>query len=267
MSDQPLVSCLMLTLASPARLPFLRRSIADYCVQTHGNRELVIVTDPGPTEAKTALAHHVATLGREDIRIIEPSGVLSVGALRNFSQASARGEVFCQWDDDDMHHPERIERQLAALAGSGAEAVYLQEVMHFFPAERALYCDNWRASEYTVMPGTLMCRADAAIGYPQSGPNARLGEDSEVCGEFLRRGGLHPLAGAPHLFVYVTHGANNWDDSHHRMLADRLGVSPGLLRRREPALREGLRAFDFGADEVTVRGPSGLAFSLGGDDG
>ena len=31
------------------------------------------------------------------------------------------------------------------------------------------------------------------------------------------------LEGAPHLYVYVSHGENSWDQGHHRMLADRLG--------------------------------------------
>jgi glycosyltransferase involved in cell wall biosynthesis len=264
MPDDILVSCLLVTLASPERIGFARRAIAAYRAQTHPKRELVIVTDPGPTEAKAALAAHLAALGRDDIRMIEPASALTLGGLRNLARDSARGEVHCQWDDDDLHHPERIERQLGALEDSGAEAVCLQEVMQFFPATRALYCTNWRATEYTAFPGSLMCKARSTVRYPESGPESRLGEDSVVCAQFLRLGALHALAGAPHLFVYLSHGANSWPDDHHRMLANRLGVSRGLLRRREAALREDLRPFDFGAGEVTMRGPNGAAFTFPG---
>lgn len=254
----------MVTLPSPGRLTFLKRAVAAYCNQTHSPRELVIVLDQGPAEAKAAIANHVAELDRHDIRIVEAASARPLGALRNLSRASARGQVHCQWDDDDLHHPTRIERQLAALAETGAEANCLQDIMHFFPETRTLYWTNWRLAEPTVMPSTLMCKATAGVRYPESGPNARLGEDTDVCLQFLQRGGLCPLADAPHLFVYVSHGANTWGNDHHKMLADRLGLSQGLLRRREAKILEDLRPFDFGPGVVSVCGPNGVAFTIDG---
>lgn len=262
MPDDVLVSCLMVTLPSPQRLAFLKRAIAAYCAQTYSPRELVIVLDQGTADAKAAITEHVATLGRDDVRIIESPCAMSLGALRNLSRASARGEVHCQWDDDDLHHPQRVERQLAALAASGAQAVCLQEVMLFFTASHEIYWTNWRAAEPTVMPATLMCLATAPVRYPESGPNSRLGEDTDVALQFLRLGALHPLADAPHLYVYVCHGANTWGGDFHPMLAARLGLSQGLLLRREARIRESLRAFDFGPGPVSVRGPNGAAFTI-----
>lgn len=253
----------MVTLPSPGRFAFVKRSIAAYCAQTHARRELVMLLDQGPAEAKAAVAAHVASLGRDDIRIVEAPGEMTLGALRNLSRASARGEVQCQWDDDDLHHPERIERQLAALVASGAEATCLQEVMLFFTAARTLYWTNWRATEPTVMPATLMSRASAPVRYPEIGPAAQRGEDTDVCIQLLQRGGLHPITEAPHLFAYVNHGSNTWGDDFHQMLAERLGLSQGLLRRREARLREGLAGLAFGAAAVEVRGPNGAAFTLG----
>ena len=58
-----MVSCLMVTIALPERAPYLRRSVADYCRQTHSNRELVIVLDSGQPEAKAAIAEHSAPQG------------------------------------------------------------------------------------------------------------------------------------------------------------------------------------------------------------
>lgn len=264
MAEDTLVSCLMVTLPSPGRLDFLKRSVAAYCAQTHARRELVMVLDQGPAQAKAAIADHVASLGRADIRIVTAPDGMTLGALRNLSRDSARGDVHCQWDDDDLHHPERIERQLDALTVSGAEAVCLQEVLMFFTAARTLYWTNWRATEPTVMPATLTCRSDAPARYPETGPTALRGEDTDVCLQLLTRGGLHPLAAAPHLYGYVNHGANTWDDGFHQMLAERLGLSQGLLRRREAQLREGLAGLDFGPGRVEARGPNGAAFSFGG---
>jgi glycosyltransferase involved in cell wall biosynthesis len=263
-TDEPLISCLMVTLPVHDRFARLKHSIAGYLAQTHGRRELVVVLDAGTLgTTAAAIKGHVATLGRDDIRIIEVAGTPTLGALRNFSKASARGEVVCQWDDDDLHHPERLERQLAALIQSRVEGVCLQEVMQFFPAERSLYCTNWRATEAKAHPGTLMRWSRSAVLYPETGERARLGEDLDVVLQLQDRGAYAVLAGAPHLYVYVSHGGNSWNDGHHRMLANSLGLSQGLLRRRESALREGLAPFDFGPGAVNVRGANGAAFSLG----
>jgi hypothetical protein len=64
----------------------------------------------------------------------------------------------------------------------------------------------------------------------------------------------------PHLYVYVTHGANSSPSDHHARLAGELSISRGLLQRRETLLREGLRPF--GLDGVGVEGPNGRAFTL-----
>jgi hypothetical protein len=56
---------------------------------------------------------------------------------------------------------------------------------------------------------------------------------------------------------------NTRSNDFHAMLAERLGVSQGLLRRREAKIREWLQAFDFGAGVVSVQGPNGVAFTLG----
>ncbi|MFI4976867.1 MAG: glycosyltransferase family 2 protein [Caulobacterales bacterium] len=253
----------MVTLATPQRLVLAKRALEAFCAQTHATRELLIVTDPG---AKAGLETMAAALGRDDIRIIEANRAAPLGALRNIARDNARGDVHCQWDDDDLHHPERLERQLAVLTARSAQAVCLQEVMQFFPAERALYRTNWRATEAGVFPGSLMCRANAPARYPETGPAARLGEDLDVVAQLRKGGRLHALADAPHLYVYVSHGANSWPDDHHRMLADRLAVSPGLLRRHEPQLRQGLMPFDFGPGVVTVRGPAGPAFTIDVED-
>jgi glycosyltransferase involved in cell wall biosynthesis len=252
----------MVTLPSPRRLAFLKRSIAAYCAQTYARRELVIVLDQGTAEDKAAIIDHVATLGRDDVRIVESPRAMSLGALRNLSRASARGEVHCQWDDDDLHHPQRVELEFAALIACGAQAVCLQEVMLLLTASSELYWTNWRAAEPTVMPATLMCLATAPVRYPESGPHSRLGEDTDVALQLLRLGGLHPMTDASHLFVYVGHAANTWGTEFHPMLASRLGLSKGLLLRREARIRESLRAFDFGPGPVTVRGPNGVAFTL-----
>jgi hypothetical protein len=155
----------------------------------------------------------------------------------------------------------RIELQLSALRNSGWPACYLQEFFQYFPAERCLYKLNFCNSPDGVALNTLMCLRKLAVRYPESGPDSVRGEDKALVAEIRALGGYHTLADVAHLYVYVSHGANTWDDGHHRMLTEKLAVSKGLLKRSEVNLRLGLAPFDFGAP-IAVMGRNGEAFTL-----
>jgi glycosyltransferase involved in cell wall biosynthesis len=253
---------LLVTLPVAQRFAYFQRSVTAYCRQTYPHRELIVVLDSGPAEIRAAMLAYLAGLARSDIHVIEAPDKCSLGRLRNLSRGAAHGEVLCQWDDDDLHHPRRLEQQLQALQNTNGQAVCLQEVMQYFPRTRSLYCINWRLTEAKGHPGTLMCRRSAAIKYPESGPEAQRGEDLAVARQLQQRKGYGVLAGAPHLYVYVSHGINTWAADHHRMLATKLALSQGLLRRREAQLRQGLEPFDFGPGTVVVQGNNGAAFTL-----
>lgn len=259
-----MISCLMVTKPVPDRFERMKRSVADYLRQTHANRELVMVIDGRVAEPTTAaIRAHVASLGRSDIRLAEPAGAASLGALRNVSLGEARGEVVCLWDDDDLHHPDRLARQLATLVEADAETLALRHTMQFVERERLLYCVNWARTEAKALPATLMWRAPAPVVYPETGPEAHLGEDVVVALQLQARGGYRVLADEPALYVYVSHGANTYDVAHHQGLLSLLALSKGLLLRREAALREALAAHDFGPGSVTVQGANGPAFVIG----
>ena len=258
----PLISCLMVTQPRAERIPLLKQTLADYCRQRHPRREMVVVADVAEPAAAAPLRQVLEGFGRADLRLVLPPAKLSLGALRNLSWQAARGEVVCQWDDDDRHHPERLAKQWSALRDSGLGACYLEQFMQFFPAERLLYRVNFRPSPDRVAVNTLMALRTLPQRYPEAGPDAALGEDAALFAAIRADGGFHTLAEEPCLFVYVSHGANTWHQGHHRMLAERLGASQGLLRRAEARLRAGLAAFDFGPGAVTVIGPNGPAFSL-----
>lgn len=262
---EPLISCLMVTLPVAARLQAFAHSLDAFCRQTYANRELVIVRDRGTAEVADDMARIVAGVGRDDIRLIDPPLPQTLGALRNISWREARGEFVCQWDDDDLYHPQRLAIQLAALRRNDARSVCLQEVMQYSPNSRELRLTNWRASPQASKPGSLLCLRDSPIRYPETGADALLGEDLIVHAQLQALGGFQTLAGAAHLYVYVSHGQNTCSAEHHRMIADRLGVSKGLLLRREAEIREGMAAFDFGPGDVTVAGPNGPAFAIPGE--
>ncbi len=244
----------MVTRGTAPRLPMLARAIAGFACQTHAARELVIVADAGADVG--AVERLAAAAGT--VRVVTAEPGVTLGALRNRSVASARGNVVCQWDDDDLHHPERIARQLAAMGAAGACA--LSEVMLLDSPARVLRWANWAATPAGGHPGTLMARRERMPAYPEAGPQASLGEDLAMWQALAAAGPVGRLGGMPHLYVYVSHGRNSWPAVHHAMLADRLALSRGLLRRREQAIRAGLAPF--GLAGMSVEGANGPAFTL-----
>jgi glycosyltransferase involved in cell wall biosynthesis len=259
----PTISCLMVTKPTPERVRFAKRAIACFLSQSYPNKELVIVVHgPGSPAEGESLERHVESLARDEIKLLHPQGKANLGELRNISLDHARGEVLCQWDDDDLYHPERLSQQAKPLDEPDCEAVLLSDVMHFFEKERKLYCLNWSATPARGHPGTLMVKRSSAIRYPSAGADAARGEDLAVALALHRRERIQILAGAPHLFIYVNHGANTWEQDHHQMLADELAISRGLLLRREVEIRTGLAPLDLGPGLVNVHGRNGPAFEI-----
>ena len=252
----------MVTQPRPGRRAGLVRAVQAYARQTHANRELIVVIDREPEEDRAQAEAAIAAVGAPAVSIVRAMPSLTLGALRNLSVAHASGDFICQWDDDDLHHPERIAAQYAALEQSGRDATILQEVMLYQEAAGTLRWLNWAATPAGGHPGTLLCRRSAMPLYPETGPAARRGEDLAVVEVLRGRGALHLQSGLPHLYLYAVHGTNTWPPEHLAMLGDTLAISRGLLLRREAALRAGLAAFDFGGAAVGVDGANGRAFTL-----
>jgi hypothetical protein len=253
----------MVTRLSSDRTQAVRSAVAAFQAQTHQSRELVVVIDPSAHAAGRAeLETVIRASGPAPIRVVEMPGTPPLGALRNRAIAEAHGDFVCQWDDDDIYHPERLSAQLAALREGGHEALLLQDVLQFFPGRRMLYWTNWRATAAGGHPGALFMHSGVPVRYPETGPEARLGEDTALAVQLRGRARLGALAGQPHLFAYVSHGANSWDDGHHRMLAETLAISKGLLVRKEAELRAGIAALDLGRGGISVCGSNGPAFGI-----
>jgi glycosyltransferase involved in cell wall biosynthesis len=255
----------MVTLPVAGRLPYVKSSVGAYARQAYPNKELLVAINGGDADARAALVDYFDALKRPDIRVLQIDGDLTLGRLRNITLEQAHGEAICQWDDDDLHHPDRLSLQLQALLEGDYEAAYLQDVMQYVPADRSLYWTRWSATEAQYHPGTLMARRGAPILYETEGGQACLGEDLKVALALNARGKVRRIDGIAHLFVYTSHGANSWDDGHHKMLRDRLAISRGLLLRREAEIRDGLRPYRFDAYPVQVRGNNGVAFQIEAD--
>jgi glycosyltransferase involved in cell wall biosynthesis len=224
-----LVSCLTITRA--ARLPALARAMRAFARQTWPVRELVIVHDGGPS-LQSEIEALAARFPGCDIRVHGEEAGLPLGALRNRSIELAKGALVCQWDDDDLYHPERLARQARCLADARAEFCFLTDQMHLFMQTGEMFWDDWtvEAPPMHLIQGTLFGRRDRLGRYPEIGR----GGDTPLVLDLVRRGArIAELRDAGWLYVYVYDGLNAFDLAHHAR------ISAWKRRRRDTLLSAG----------------------------
>jgi glycosyltransferase involved in cell wall biosynthesis len=201
----PLISCLCVTRGKPEKL---RRAIDCFFAQKYSNKELVVVyEDDDP--ATHLVAQSLISAGRADLIAVRArtSPKMMLGELRTLAVERSRGEYFCQWDDDDWYHNERLLLQLAALSSSRSRACILTHWLMFDEMHHQAYCSHRRLWE-----GSILCRKDVATSELQYPAEAK-GEDNIFTQGLVARGYVHPLL-APGLYIYTVHGKNTWPRDH-----------------------------------------------------
>lgn len=209
------VSCLVVT--RPGRLDRLVTAIACFEHQTHPRRELVVVHDGDRSFDADVRAVCAGGVSGAPVTV-HRSPRRRLGTLRNTSVEVASGEVVCQWDDDDLHHPRRIAEQLDHMLAVDAAACLLTDQLHLFESTGELAWDDWTVEPFpmSLIPGTLLARVATLGRYPRR----RRGEDTAVVtGLVADRRRVRGLQDAGWLYVYVSHGANAFSDAHHRAIS------------------------------------------------
>ncbi|MDR3415100.1 MAG: glycosyltransferase family A protein [Nevskia sp.] len=198
----PKISCLMVT---RGRLPRARLAIDCYLRQTYPDKELVIVTESPEPE----LDEHLAALNHPDLRLVTvPPSTGRLGALRNVAVEQARGELVCQWDDDDLYDPQRLEVQYGILRQAQAQACLMQRWLLWWPARRRLAVSRARRWE-----GSILCLKSAMPRYP----DLAQGEDTPAIQQLCVSARV-ALFSLPQLYLYVWHGSNTCTDTHFESL-------------------------------------------------
>jgi len=258
----PFVSCLMVAKPTASRFRLFERSLRGYLAQTHPNRELIIVMSHLSRRDRRTAVRYVGQLGRADIRLTYVAGNPSLGRLRNISIDIATGGLCCQWDDDDIYHPRRLEVQLREMRRARRGGVFQQTLLHFFERTRELYVQDWGLvpPPDNCHPGTGLWVSDAGIRYPVRGADARKREDLAFMVRHRERHGHLRLRSHPHLYVYTYSGTNTWDRSHHRMLISRLAPSRAVMLGIRADLERDLDALDLRHGPIRVMSSEGLAF-------
>ncbi|MEM7396241.1 MAG: hypothetical protein AAF492_28225, partial [Verrucomicrobiota bacterium] len=184
------ISCI---LVSSGGLSVATSSIDDFLAQTYPERELMVVTPPGP------LADFVNALNRPDVRpllIDDPD--LSARDLYSRGVAETEGAILCLWDENVRYHPARLEVQWQEMTAQQADASVLNEQLYFHEETQALYWLAW--DETTPVQGllrSLMVRRTAISECPEfleAGSLGEAGDPFSTQGPFIRvhgRGILH----------------------------------------------------------------------------
>ncbi len=207
----PLISCLCV---SQNDIETVTNSIDNFLNQTYINKELVIVTEkhnPNLLELRNLVG--VKDKGKKQIKLIIVSGrkYPTLGHLRNLSVENAKGEYVLQWDDDDIHHKERMSFMYNTLIESNKESCFLRKVIIVDKNTNKKYLSrNWGGVE-----GTMIALKESMPKYK----HLKRGEDTPVRNYFIKKNS-YTLVDAPHLYTYNFHINNTWDQAHLLRLCD-----------------------------------------------
>jgi glycosyltransferase involved in cell wall biosynthesis len=188
----------MVTANRPAQA---RVSIECYLRQSWRNRRMVIV-DTGTDDSLERWLQENRDPSINYKRIVK--GDKTLGDIRNLAIERARGDYICIWDDDDLHHPLRIEAQMTAIAGSRSTACMLSSLIIWWPFRRRFVVSGGKFWE-----GTLIARRDTMASFA----SLNRGEDSHAVRK-LRGNGRLVYITAPELYVYVKHLNNTSGNAH-----------------------------------------------------
>lgn len=263
----PTITCVTVT---KGRVELLKKAIRCYMLQSYMNKNMVIVSQ-GSAEDNAAIAAHLRSLGRSDITLYCVASDWCLGTLRNTSVEIATGEIICQWDDDDLYHPDRLMLQYNVLRRDSRHVASLySDFLKYYRTSGDLYWCDWSGEpiySHRYLCGSIMFHKRLfgmfPIFYPQRGSQCHVEEDLNVLEKLQTKGDLAPVFSGWH-YTYVYHGQNVYDLEHHNLTLNttwgkRVLDTEQLLERRD--LLE--QAFPLLGVEgpVRIRSLEGVAFT------
>lgn len=238
----PLVSVIM---ANYRGAPYLAASVRSVLAQTHQNLELIIADDHSPDDSARLATALAASDAR--IKVLLTDRNQGPGAARNRALDAARGDWVAIVDSDDLLHPSRFSRLLAAADRLGADMI--ADDMVFFGAVpgaggKTLLQPMALCAPLKVGPA-LFLRASgedpavpalgylkpmirrAVLGQARYDTALRIGEDYDLYLRLLLHGARFSVLADP-MYLYRRHAAS----ISHRLSVDTVQA----MRRAHQAL-------------------------------
>lgn len=211
------ISCLIIT--QPERETLLQESLLSLSRQTLPAEAVIVVQDDVfAKDVETECSHLKIPY---NVICAEPRA--SLGALRNIAIEEA-GRYWCQWDDDDLYHPKRLEEQFKVLNGT-IHYSFLSSQLYLFTEKRRLFI---RDCEFPIH-GTILCKRNN-IRYL----NVYKGEDTHFFVEVMKQPARVDVINDFTLYLRRYHGDNTWDEEFHVNNLVRKGMSTeGVIANKE----------------------------------
>ena len=221
---------------------FIERTLVSVCSQTYRNLEILVIND-GSTDDTADIAERLA---RADPRLrVITTANRGVAAARNHGVECAAGDYVAFVDADDLWHPTKIAKQMAALARHGDDeswgAVYtfhrVIDINDYFLRNGSRYAvGGYILARHLVMKfvgngSSLLVRKKAfwaAGGYEPAYAAAGIGGCEDLDFE-LRIASGHRVEVVPEMLVGYRSYEGNMSSNRSRMVAGLKAVTENCI--------------------------------------
>lgn len=214
------VSCLCI---SEFRVDNLKFSYQLYRSQLYQNKELIVIY----SQDDIATTHFIALITKSDTSVVgislENSSAISLGSKRNIAIKAASGQYICNWDDDDIYHPDRISASIGSIYTSKKNAVVLSNVILYDKNVKQAFLSKRRCWEQTIF-----CSKNFITKNNIYYSDLNKGEDVNFIAQMADS--IFILCN-PILYIYVFHKKNTCDANHfndHFLCSTRLSAENNI---------------------------------------
>lgn len=266
LNELPKVSCVMLT--HPPKFKYAEQAVSMFMKQTLENCQLVVV-HRNDQEFDDRLRVLVSGLNAKVIRCPEDT---TIGGMRQIGADSADNDLIATWDDDDLHHPNRLLQQVQTITKENTLVCFVGDYVHGFDGGIWKILHKWeprlRGLRGSMVENSMVYNRSA---YPAvKWPLLPKGEDTGFIDHLMAKIANSPRRGfsfvvyQPWLFGYRATTQGICSSAHHQSLLNSmtdvhisalLGVSGGF-NPEFAAIFHGIQRFDYGGLIWTVKFPS-----------
>ena len=199
-----LISCLCPTRNHPV---IVKAAIECFNNQTYLNKELILVADED-----SPYIEDLVKLTNETIKLFYVPKGLPIGAIRNVSVSHAKGEYIAQWDDDNIHHRDRLKLQYNSIKENSKQACFLKRVLinDIVGGDKGISSVG-RGTESTIVA--------LKKELPRYDDKAKIAEDCHAR-VYFRRIGEDVVIDEPQLYIYNIHNNNTCEYRHLKSMID-----------------------------------------------